>query len=111
MTRENLKNGMIGIFKEDGVEYLTIYLDNTFISYNSHGGASVHEGKLEQIKGLQKVIKSTYNLFYNADLNFWMKQKKFLEYPYEIIWEKPKPKEMTLEQVCEALGEEIKIVK
>ena len=105
-TKADLKNGMI---VETANEYRYLVLEDNFINENGFMVISDYNDDLtinsEPYKwNINKIYKS---LAYNTNCIF---KDDYLT----LIWvrkEKPKPIEMTLEEVCEALGREIKIIK
>ena len=101
-TKADLKDGMV-VEYDDGRRRLV--LGDRFIGNN--GNAFMHEFN-EDLKFNHSYI--VINKIYESTA--WYLNDIFKDDCLTLIWErKPEPVEMTLAEVCKALGKEIKIVK
>jgi hypothetical protein len=87
MLTKDLENGMVAEF-DDGT--LGIFLGNTFITYSS-GGCLVRSKPDEPIRCNRKIlqiIKPTHHEKggYQASIDFWLNDRKFLDYNHEVIY-------------------------
>lgn len=107
-TKADLKDGMI-VELVNGKRYLV--LNEKMISRDGCFRFEQFNNDLE-LKGYEaegwdvdKIYKTCGNLLYNIF------DDEFLTLIWEREEEKPEPVEMTIEEICKALGKEIKIVK
>lgn len=104
-TKADLKDGMIVEFA-NGKRFMV--LDNDLISHNTYMGMKDYDDSLNYKYNPDNKI----NKIYKSKACFF--REIFDDDYLTLIWErktKPKPVEMTLAEVCKALGKEIKIVK
>lgn len=79
-----IANGMIGEF-DDGL--LGVFIQGTFIL--SNGGRPLKHHNKKCVCFGKKLLK-VYRLKeypYQADMNYWLEQKHFLDYVEEVVWE------------------------
>jgi len=91
MKIEDLKTGMLIL---DGKDNLKMVVGNTAIGVAPSGGTTLTRYTFEQCKSsrsIQKIFtEPKAKKAFNADMEFWLGKKKFLESAYsnvEVIWE------------------------
>lgn len=114
-TNKDLKTGMI-VETTDGI--LRLIWSNTAIALSDSGGGvpvSTLSFKKDNEDWSANVVKvySEPNYEMRADMTWWIEDKNCIERTKaELLWEYKEPVlEMTLEEICNALGKNIKIVK
>ena len=116
MKKSDLKTGML---VEMGDKTTRLVLGNTLIGFDgSKGGININnltndlrrEGNTND--NIMQVYSEPYcNTGLCASLTYWIKEKEYKKYS-TLLWErKPDVEEMTLEEVCKALGKNVKIIK
>lgn len=113
-----LKTGMLVRTKDND---LRLILGNTAISLNDEGGVGLDDmsmqGKTNRNPYSSYIISEVYSEpkaegdFLGASMNWWKQADRFLKYS-TLLWKYDEPiEEMTMSEVCKALGKNIKIVK
>jgi len=111
----DIKTGML---VEMGDGLLRLCIGNTLIAHSKGGGVPMNSIKFDNSGAKSWNVMKVYTepvypggSHFGADLGFWLLDKHFLEYT-KCIWEYKEPvQEMTMAEVCKALGKTIKIIK
>ena len=121
MIMEDLKTGMLVRTKDNR---LRLILSSTALAIDNNfgGGCDLSEmsfydsHKILDSKRIPYTIIEVYaepKKILKADLNWWIQQERLITVGgAELLWKyETPPIEMTMEEVCKALGKNIKIVK
>lgn len=115
-TKKDLKSGMV-VEVRCGERYLVLAdPSNWLYLINDHGRLLISNfnENLESLVNNNFDITHVYNPLNYLSINELFNCRSYLDHWYlngakEIL--KPEPEEMTLEEICKALGKEVKIVK
>lgn len=103
-----LKDGMV-VELRNGCKCIVI--DDKIMNINSHDYLDYYDDNLISKLNLTHLdIMKIYKLIDASNLRCVLGEGSG-HYNLKIVWEREEPVEMTLEEVCKALGKDIKIVK
>ena len=114
MTLQDLKTGMLVRTRD---KKLRLVIANSIIGIGASGGMGLfnynNDFKSCQYSSFDiiEVYSEPFSKYiYSAGIELWLKQEAFLKH-CELLWKEEEVIEMTMEDVCKALGKNIKIVK
>ena len=104
-TKTDLETGDI-VVKRNGTEYM--YINDYFVNNDGYERVEYYNDVLTRNSSYPSIDHDIVKVKRPSN-GYQYRQKFWDEAP--VIWERGKVEEMTLEEVCKALGKEIKIVK
>ena len=114
MTLQDLKTGMLVRTRD---KRLRLVIANSIIGIGTSGGI----GLINYNNDFKSCQYSSFDIIevysepisehiYAMGIELWLKKEAFLKY-CELLWKEEEVIEMTMEDVCKALGKNIKIIK
>lgn len=108
MKLENLKTGMVLEFEDNRYAMVLLNTDNGNIFSGRGDWGLISELDFENDCTIVRVWQPLTNMNYFLDR--YKDNKYYLDGGWELVWEKPKVKEMTIKEIERELGYKVKIV-